>query len=89
MALLVSSSPVPQHHVQHQRRPQSPLSFLEDFFQKTLGFFTNSTFGSAPPRRESSFSYDGNHLPTDDQILNGLIAMQNYRKGLNSATANQ
>merc|ERR1711976_607327 len=79
LALLVTSSPVPQyrqhsHPPPHQRRPH-PLSFLEDFFQRTLGFFSNSTFGSSPPppnKRQSNLSYEGNHLPTDDQILNGL-----------------
>ena len=31
-------------------------------------------------------SYEGDHLPTDAQIQNGLFALQNYRKG---ATAGQ
>ena len=33
-----------------------------------------------------SLSYEGDHLPTDAQIQNGLFALQNYRKG---ATAGQ
>merc|ERR1711935_251564 len=95
VALLVTSSPVPQHphhHLQHphQRRPQTAFSFLEDIFQRTLGAF-NSTFGFSQPqnKRQSNLSYneyEGNNLPTDNNILDGLIALRNYRKGINSAT---
>jgi len=89
MALVVSTSPVPQQRPQHhqQRRPSGPFSFLENFFNSTMRFFSNSTFGSSSTNnRQSALSYEGDHLPTDAQIQNGLFALQNYRKG---ATAGQ
>jgi len=52
-----------------------------------MRFFSNSTFGSSSTNnRQSALSYEGDHLPTDAQIQNGLFALQNYRKG---ATAGQ
>lgn len=86
MALVVSTLPVPQQRPP-QRRPSGPFSFLENFFNSTMRFFSNSTFGSSSTNnRQSALSYEGDNLPTDAQIQNGLFALQNYRKG---ATAGQ
>merc|ERR1712051_742611 len=48
-----------------------------------MRFFSNSTFGSSSTNnRQSALGYyEGDHLPTDAQIQNGLFALQNYRKG--------
>ena len=56
MALVVSTSPVPQQRPPHhqQRRPSGPFSFLENFFNSTMRFFSNSTFGSSSTNNRQS-----------------------------------
>ena len=53
MALVVSTLPVPQQRPP-QRRPSGPFSFLENFFNSTMRFFSNSTFGSSSTNNRQS-----------------------------------